>query len=76
MTSETFVFGNFAKIPELSRFKTVGILILNGDVLEPDVVVPVLTPVTLVVAARVNILPSLDIFVTLLKVGKSESPLL
>ena len=75
LTSDTLVFGNLAKIPDFSRFKTAGILILNGDVLEPVVVVPVLIPATLVVAAKVNTLPSLDIFVTLLKVGKSKSPL-
>ena len=76
LTSDTLVFGNLANIPDFSRFKTAGILILNGDVLEPVVVVPVLIPATLVVAAKVNTLPSFDIFVTLLKVGKSKSPLL
>ena len=65
-TSSTFDFGNAAYIPEDSRFKTLGTLILNVDdvVLLVATVPPTLIPVTLVVGAKVNVLPSTDILVT------------
>ena len=65
-TSSTCVFGNAAYIPEESRFKTFGTLTLNVDdvVLLVATVPPTLIPVTLVVAAKVNVLPSTDILVT------------
>ena len=58
-------------MPDFSRFKTLGTLILNVEdiVLFVGTVGPTLTPVTLVVAATVNVFPSADIAVTLLKTG-------
>ena len=44
-----FFFGNFVKIPESSKFKIFGTLILNGD--DVVVTVPVLTPTTFTVDA-------------------------
>ena len=57
-TLEITLLGNFEKIPEFSKFKTLGTLILNGD--EVSVIVPVFTPTTFVVVVKVNILPSLE----------------
>ena len=51
--------GNFENMPEFSKLSILGTLILNGD--DVEVTVPVLTPTTFVVAAKVNILPSLEI---------------
>ena len=68
---DIFFLGNFEKIPEFSRFKTLGTLILNVDVVVLFVatVEPWHTPPTLVVAAKVNVFPFADIPVTLLKIG-------
>ena len=65
-TSSTWVFGNAANIPEESRFKTFGTLTLNVEdvVLFVATVPPTLIPATLVVAAKVNVLPSTDMLVT------------
>ena len=54
-TSEIICLGNFANIPDLFKFKTLGTLILNVEVVA--VTVPVLTPTTGEVAARVRTLP-------------------
>ena len=66
-TLEITFLGNFEKIPEFSKFKTLGTLILNVD--EVSVMVPVLTPTTFVVADKVNIFPSLEILAISLNVG-------
>ena len=73
---DIFFLGNFEKIPEFSRFRTLGTLILNVDdvVLLVGTVPPALTPVTLVVAATVNVFPSADIAETLLKTGRLFDP--
>ena len=72
---DIFFLGNFEKIPEFSMFKTLGTLILNVDdvVLLVATVVPRLTDV-LLTAATVNVFPSADIAVTLLKVGRLFIP--
>ena len=59
--------GNFENIPEFSILSILGTLILNGD--DVEVTVPVLTPITFVVAAKVYILPSLEIALILLNTG-------
>ena len=61
--------GSSAKIPELLRFKTLGTLILNEEVVA--VTVPVLTPTTFCTDVRVNILPLLEMLEILLNVGSS-----
>ena len=66
-TLEITFLGNFEKIPEFSKFKTLGTLILNVD--EVSVIVPVLTPTTFVVADKVNIFPLLEILAIPLNVG-------
>ena len=72
---DIFFLGNFEKIPEFSRFKTLGTLILNVDdvVLLVATVVPRLTDV-LLTAATVNVFPSADIADTLLKTGRLFDP--
>ena len=64
-------------MPDLSRFKTLGTLILNVDdvVLLAETVAPTLTPTTLDCDAKVNVFPSADIPVTLLKTGRLSIPL-
>ena len=76
LTCETFGFGNSANIPDLSKFNTLGTLILNGVV----VVLLLgnrsfeLTPVIPIPSAdNVNVFPSFEIFVTLLNVGSGVS---
>ena len=76
LTCETFCFGNSANIPDLSKFNTLGTLILNGVV----VVLLLgnrsfeLTPVIPIPSAdNVNVFPSFEIFVTLLNVGSGVS---
>ena len=73
---DIFFLGNFEKIPEFSRFKTLGTLILNVEevVLFVGTVPPTLTPAIPLVAATVNVLPSPDIAVTLLKTGRLFDP--
>ena len=63
-TFEITFLGNFANIPEFSRFKILGTLILKEDVVA--VTVPVLTPTTGVVAARVKTLPVDEILLIVL----------
>ena len=64
-----FFFGNLVKIPESSKFRIFGTLILNGD--DVVVTVPVLTPTTFTVDAKVSTLPSAEIFVIWLNVGST-----
>ena len=75
LTFEILGLGNSVNIPDLSRFKTLGTLILNGLVvvsLVPNVP-PSLIPETVWVEANVNVFPSVEILVTLLKTGSVES---
>ena len=63
-------------MPDFSRFKTLGTLILKVEdvVLFVAAVPPILIPVTVVVAATVNVFPSADIAETLLKTGTYDDP--
>ena len=75
LTLSIFCLGNSVKIPDLSRFNTLGTLILNCDVVVWFVpnVAPLLIPETVCVVANVKVFPSVEILVTLLKTGSVES---
>ena len=72
----TLGFGNSPKIPDFSRFNTLGTFTLNVDVVVLFVatVPPTLIPATLVVVPKVNVLPSVDMSITSLKTGTDDSP--
>ena len=76
LTLSIFSLGNSVKMPDLSGFNTLGTLILNVDVvvLLVATVPPTLIPVTLVVDAKVSVLPSADMPVTSLKTGTDDAP--
>ena len=68
-TFDMIFLGSSAKIPELLRFKTLGTLILNEEVVAE--IVPVLTPTTFWTDPRVKTFPFVDIEFILLKTTSS-----
>ena len=68
LTFEIFCFGNVANIPDPSRFWTIGVTSLNGDVVDiPEGrTAPSLTPVWTPTAPNVSVFPSTEMSVILL----------